>query len=62
MFRLNFDLGEGKQVKINVRDGDNFQQLAGMFAEQHGLGEEAVAKIVYLIENTYKMHKDKTIL
>jgi hypothetical protein len=24
MFRLNFDLGNGNQAKINVREGDNF--------------------------------------
>lgn len=28
MFRLNFDLGEGKQAKVNVREGDNFYSLA----------------------------------
>lgn len=24
LFRLNFELGEGKSAKINVREGDNF--------------------------------------
>jgi len=24
LFRLNFELGEGRQAKINVREGDDF--------------------------------------
>ena len=59
MFRLNFDLGNGKQAKINVREGDNFYRLAHSFASTHNLGEDTVNKVYNLLEQTYKMHKDK---
>ena len=49
MFRLNFDLGEGKQAKLNVKDDDNFYSLAHQFAVEHELSEEAITKVYDLL-------------
>ena len=59
MFRLNFDLGDNKQAKVNVREGDNFYSLAHSFAAEHNLSEEAITKVYNLLEHTYKLHKEK---
>eukprot|EP00347_Sterkiella_histriomuscorum_P015959 403355036 len=54
LFRLNFEIGEGKTAKINVREGDNFKILAQQFVQEHNMGVDAVQKVQYLIEQTYK--------
>ncbi len=45
LFRLNFELGDNKQAKLGVRDGDNFLILAQNFVEQHQLDAENVQKV-----------------
>ncbi|TNV85388.1 hypothetical protein FGO68_gene11856 [Halteria grandinella] len=59
LFRLNFELGEGKSAKLTVKQGDDFMQLARQFVLEHSLEYEAVEKVYGLIEQTYKVHLEK---
>ncbi|CDW86805.1 UNKNOWN [Stylonychia lemnae] len=61
LFRLNFEIGEGRLGKISVREGDDFSQLAKQFVQKHNLGDEAVRKVLFLIEQTYNNNMKQNI-
>jgi hypothetical protein len=51
-------LGEGKNAKLTVREGDDFGLLAKQFVDYHCLEEDSTIKIQGLIDQTYKIHKE----
>ena len=52
LFKLNFELGDGRNAKLYVREGDNFYRLAHNFVITYKLGEEAINKVWNLLEQT----------
>lgn len=59
LFRLNFELGEGKSAKLTVREGEEFHELARQFVDEHQLEEDAMEKVLELIEQTHRIHMNK---
>lgn len=62
LFRLNFELGNGKTAKITVKEGDNLVNLAHNFCITHKLmNEETHKKVQLLLQQTLMIHYQREL-